>query len=1206
MPGGFLIPKESTVNPSTQINANRFVPGELLVKLRSNEVTKLRSNEVTKLRNLNEKFGLKKAEKVFKKQIPNSKFETSNIYKFIFPKDVDVLELVQKYSQHPNVEWAEPNYIRKIAIIPDDTNWSLQWALPKIEAPTAWDITTGTAQTVIAVIDTGVDWDHPDLASQIWQNTDEVLDGSDTDGNGYVDDIRGYDFVSVTADVVYPGEDYAPRDNDPMDFHGHGTHVSGIVASQTNNSLGVAGTCWNCKIMAVRAGYKGTDGNGYLEDADCAAAIEYATDNGADIINMSWGDSVSASVIQTAVNYAYSAGVLLVGAAGNQNVSSQFYPAAYSNVIAVAAVDQNDQKASYSNYGSWVDVSAPGGDGGGEGRIYSTFFDDSYAYSIGTSMASPHVAGLAALLKSFRPSWTHDQLRAKILEKADNIDSLNPDYEGLLGSGRINAYQTFDPPSCSISSPAASNWYGGMITVAATAMDNSSVAQVAFEYSTDSTNGQDGTWFSVSGSPDLISPYALAWQTEPQTGVDPSVWLRCQAKDNEEIYSPYDIQEIKVDNELPTGATATEYSHSVNAWSNDNTIEVLWSGADDGSGSGIAGYSYQWTTQTATLPDETVDTTAASLTSTALVDSDSWYFHLRTADSAGNWTTIAAHLGPFKIDTLVPTDPALTSTSHVVNVWSNDNTIDFTWSGAQGTGSEVAGYSYFWTTNPASVPNDTIDTSEEAVTSPPLIDSDDWYFHLRTADQAGNWTSTVHLGPFKIDTAVPSKPATPNVTPGVNQVSLSWTANPETDVENYEIWRSFSEIGGYTLIATTSQINYTDTTANAGATYYYKIRAIDRANNISDYSDASQGAFPSSGGGGYVPPPDTTPPTNTSVLINDGAEKTDSVNVNLTLQATGASWMMISNNPDFIGAIWETYTTSKSWTLTSGEGTKRVYVKFKDSAGNISEKVFDEIQLMTESQEPVTKEKESSKVERRRVSYKRDLAKEQEFVRKWQGFDGRLPTPREIQVGVYGIGRDLAAEIAFVKAWKGKGGRLPTWKEIIAGVYYKATKQRSYKATKQKGFKRDLAKEQEFVRNWRGLGGRLPTPREIQVGVYGIGRDLAAEIAFVKAWKGKGGRLPTWKEIIAGVYYKATKQRSYKATKQKGFKRDLAKEQEFVRNWRGLGGRLPTPREIQVGVYGIGRDLKAEQTFVRNWEGRFGRLPTRNEIIAGVYYEAAR
>lgn len=328
--------------------------------------------------------------------------------------------VVSAYRRDPRVEFAEPNYIAHVLpssyglessltgyglkpsfAIPNDTYWSSQWSLPQIQAPDAWEINTGSTSVVIAVIDTGVDLAHPDL-----------------------------------DDKIVPGHDFVNDDDDPQDDFGHGTHVSGIAAAETNNGLGVAGISWGARIMPVKVlDYSGT-GTYY----DVADGIVWAADQGAHILNMSLGGPQPSSVLEDAVNYAWDKGAVLVAAAGNDGTNWPIYPAAYQNVIAVAATDRNDQPAYFSNYGHYIGVAAPGVD------ILSTF-PGGYLSWQGTSMASPHVAGLAALVFSVDESQTNAAVRQRIEETADDLGS--PGWDEYYGYGRINSYRALSgaPPA---------------------------------------------------------------------------------------------------------------------------------------------------------------------------------------------------------------------------------------------------------------------------------------------------------------------------------------------------------------------------------------------------------------------------------------------------------------------------------------------------------------------------------------------------------------------------------------------------------------------------------------------------------------------------------------------------------------------------------------------------------------------------------------
>ena len=225
---------------------------------------------------------------------------------------------------------------------------------------------------------------------------------------------------------------------------------------------------------------------------------------------------------------------------------------------------------------------------------------------------------------------------------------------------------------------------------------------------------------------------------------------------------------FKYDGAAPGNPGVGSSSHSLASWSPDPTVDVYWSGASDGSGSGINGYSFEWSTSASTLPDTVVDTTGTGTTSGSLSTGSSWYFHIRTRDNVGNWNSGATHYGPFYIDTIAPSNPTVSSSSHSLSTWSADPTVDVSWSGASdGTGSGVGGYSIEWSTSSTTLPDTVSDTTGSSATSPSLADSSSWYFHIRTRDNAGNWAgAAVHYGPFYIDTTAPTAPtsASPNCT----------------------------------------------------------------------------------------------------------------------------------------------------------------------------------------------------------------------------------------------------------------------------------------------------------------------------------------------------------------------------------------------------------------------------------------------------------
>ena len=366
--------------------------------------------------------------------------DSSNLFKLSFSKDIDILSIIREFKNNPNIEYIEPNYIYEFCEIPNDGFFSKQWALHNtgtegdedcdIDAPEAWDITTGSDDVVIALIDSGIDYEHPDLKNKIWINPNEDLNGNgkydlfdinfrDDDNNGYRDDIRGWNFNE--------------NNNNPIDYEGHGSHCGGIAAAESNNDIGIAGIAWDCKIMPLKVG--GLYG---IDTEEIIEALHYAADNGADIISMSFGGSFVSTAEIEALEYAYSKDVVLVAAAGNDDSSEPHYPAYFHSVIAVGATTCTDRRAYFSSYGDWVDVGAPGQD------VFSTVERADYEHKDGTSMACPHVSGVAALVRSVHPELSNAYISTMIRYAVDEINYNNKKF---IGNGRINAYKavTMEP-----------------------------------------------------------------------------------------------------------------------------------------------------------------------------------------------------------------------------------------------------------------------------------------------------------------------------------------------------------------------------------------------------------------------------------------------------------------------------------------------------------------------------------------------------------------------------------------------------------------------------------------------------------------------------------------------------------------------------------------------------------------------------------------
>ncbi|MDO8617759.1 MAG: S8 family serine peptidase [Candidatus Uhrbacteria bacterium] len=421
---------------------------QVIFKLRSNtsqvEAEKLvkKYAEVKKV-----KSELTEVRKTFKKN--KAAPQVDSVFSLEVEGGEDVVGLVNKLNQDPDVEYAQLNYVYEPDLIPSDPGYASQWSHPKTSMPQAWDRTTGNTAVTIALIGTGVNWNHADLAPNIWNNLndptgdvpdscDRILNPSilpeDDDCNGYANDVRGWDFAN--------------SDNDPMDLDGHETSVAGVVAEVANNGAGGAGVCWNCKIMPLRVNYT---------TLDVANALYYAVANGAKVVNMSFGNYDITkygpdTVVENAVNYGYVNGVLMVATAGNDSITTKRYPGALDNVIGVASTDSADIRSGFSNWGSWIDVAAPGT------GIYSTTLAGGYGNVNGTSFSAPYVAGTAGLLLSLYPSITPAELRLRLEYTADKQM-----FDHSLGSGRLNANRATEAAAPNLFAIIKSPWQNDLL-----------------------------------------------------------------------------------------------------------------------------------------------------------------------------------------------------------------------------------------------------------------------------------------------------------------------------------------------------------------------------------------------------------------------------------------------------------------------------------------------------------------------------------------------------------------------------------------------------------------------------------------------------------------------------------------------------------------------------------------------------------------------
>ena len=344
----------------------------------------------------------------------------------VTPRDGETLDaLRERLRAARSVLRVEDNVAMAVAKEPGDPGFVQQYALADgadhdIDAPAAWNALTNCAK--VAVLDTGVQLNHPDLKQNLWTNSKETENGLDDDGNGYVDDVQGVDIVTGRGSG--------------NDENGHGTHVAGIIGARGNNDRGISGLCWKVKMVNVRI--LDAEGRGYV--AQQVAGIEYALRAGAKVINCSFGGPDSSDVMRDAIAEAGKQGALIVAAAGNDGVDADttpFYPAAYpdSHVLSVAATDERDKLASFSNYGAkTVDLAAPGD------AIGSTYLKSDYQYLSGTSMAAPYVAAAAAMLHEYKSSWDIGEISRRLRQKGDELSSLR----GKTAFGeRLNVNRAF-------------------------------------------------------------------------------------------------------------------------------------------------------------------------------------------------------------------------------------------------------------------------------------------------------------------------------------------------------------------------------------------------------------------------------------------------------------------------------------------------------------------------------------------------------------------------------------------------------------------------------------------------------------------------------------------------------------------------------------------------------------------------------------------
>ncbi len=403
-----------------------ITPRELILKARDNISFDEVTFENTEINNIFEKYRPRSIKKLFPKD--------DRYFCVRFYDDLDWNDLTKKAKNIEEIEYIQPNYVNKMHFYPNDPRYENQF-LDMVNAEQSWDITTGSNSIIIAIIDSGCHFEHEDLQGNILINSGEIADnGIDDDDNGYVDDWRGWDFSDAPELSEVALGDYLDQDNDAEDENNHGTHVAGIIGADSDNSIGITGICHNTSMLIVRAGFRTTQGTGYLQDDDCASAIVYAANMGANLINISWGDQTHSQIIDDACQYAYDHGTIIVASAGNDPQPGISFPARLATTISVGAVDEDMNLGGFSSYGPEMDIVAPGS------QIISTYSVDDpatmYHEMSGTSMAAPFVTGALGLLLSENPGISFDEAKSRLYSSAYNLGPVG--FDNYFGMGMLD------------------------------------------------------------------------------------------------------------------------------------------------------------------------------------------------------------------------------------------------------------------------------------------------------------------------------------------------------------------------------------------------------------------------------------------------------------------------------------------------------------------------------------------------------------------------------------------------------------------------------------------------------------------------------------------------------------------------------------------------------------------------------------------------
>ena len=690
-------------------------------------------------------------------------------------------ELIQRLMRNPHVLYAEPNYIITINKTPNDPSYGDLWGLPMISAPLAWDVTTGTGEVVVGVVDSGVDYNHPDLAPNIWSNPGVI--------NGCPQGTHGFNAITKTCD--------------PMDDHNHGTHVSGTIGAVGNNGTGVVGVNWTTKIMGLK--WLGSDNFGFLSDA--LAAIDWAVTAkqagvNVRVLNNSWSlfGPVFSQALLDVINKAADWDILFVASAMNDNTNidvTPVYPASYvaSNLISVAATTSTDNLASFSNYGATkVHLGAPGE------SILSTTRNNTYSYFSGTSMAAPHVSGAAALILSSCSQATASGLKSLILSNVDPLPSLS----GKVSTGgRLNVNKANQ--TCPVPLPP--------INLSVTAVSSSQINLTWTDQSTSETGFQIERKTGAGGTYALIVTTAANATTYSNSGLaeGTTYFYRVRAVNSygNSAYSNEASAMLVSPPPAPTlSATAVSSSQINLTWTDQSNNET--------------GFQIERKTGTGGTYALIVTTAANATTysNSGLAGGTTYFYRVRAVNSAGNSAYSNEASATTQISPPANLFATAVSSSQINLTWTDqsNNETGFQIERKTGTGGTYALI---------------VTTAANATTysNSGLAEGTTYFYRVRAVNSAGNSAYSNEAS------ATPVSPPPPPINlfavpVSSSEINLTWT-DQSTNETGFQIERKTGIGGTYALIGTAAAnaTTYNSTGLADGTTYYYQVRAVNSAGN---------------------------------------------------------------------------------------------------------------------------------------------------------------------------------------------------------------------------------------------------------------------------------------------------------------------------------------------------------------------------------------